>query len=529
MDVTLPDGTVIRGVPDGITKAELTAKLRANGMAVPGDKPKAQPRANLTDGMSFGQKLAAGAGKAVADTGRGIGQLLGLVSQADVDEAAARDADLMSTGGGVVGNVLGQVAQMAVPGAVAGRVSPAFKALTAARPIASAAAGSGAYSALQPVLSDDTRAGNAAQGALLGGLGQAAATGAGAVAKGMAAKLSPEVSALYQKAQAAGIPVNLAQLSDSKFVKTLSSAVEKMPFTGGVQSRNAQQAAFNRAVSKTFGENTDTVTRDVYASAKGRIGQEFERLSGQNAVAVDNALLGSLGGIVDEANRFATDDTARAVRSAVDEFLGKADAAGNVPGKAYQALDSKLGKLTKAGGEKAMYLGQVRETVRGAMDASIAPADRAAWQQARGQYKNLMTVRDLVAKEGADGNISAAQLMGRVNASQAGKNAMAAGRGGEMGDLAVIGRQFVRDPIPDSGTAQRLMAMGALGGGGAMLGVDPQGMLGLALAGATGGRMANRILNSPALVNGSAPLNALSLALRPAPYLLPATVNAFQQ
>lgn len=35
MDVRLPDGTVIQNVPDGITKAQLAVKLKANGMNVP--------------------------------------------------------------------------------------------------------------------------------------------------------------------------------------------------------------------------------------------------------------------------------------------------------------------------------------------------------------------------------------------------------------------------------------------------------------------------------------------------------------
>lgn len=37
MDVKLPDGTVIQGVPDGTTKADLVAKLKGNGMAVPSE------------------------------------------------------------------------------------------------------------------------------------------------------------------------------------------------------------------------------------------------------------------------------------------------------------------------------------------------------------------------------------------------------------------------------------------------------------------------------------------------------------
>lgn len=37
MDVRLPDGTIIKNVPDGTTKADLVTKLQGNGMAVPAD------------------------------------------------------------------------------------------------------------------------------------------------------------------------------------------------------------------------------------------------------------------------------------------------------------------------------------------------------------------------------------------------------------------------------------------------------------------------------------------------------------
>lgn len=39
MDVRLPDGTLIKGVPDNITKAELVSKLKANGMDTSGLEP----------------------------------------------------------------------------------------------------------------------------------------------------------------------------------------------------------------------------------------------------------------------------------------------------------------------------------------------------------------------------------------------------------------------------------------------------------------------------------------------------------
>lgn len=43
MDVRLPDGTIIKGVPDGTTKAQLAEKLKANGYDVSGLLPETKP------------------------------------------------------------------------------------------------------------------------------------------------------------------------------------------------------------------------------------------------------------------------------------------------------------------------------------------------------------------------------------------------------------------------------------------------------------------------------------------------------
>lgn len=326
-----------------------------------------------------------------------------------------------------------------------------------------------------------------------------AKAGAQKVVRKVAGDISPEARALYGKASEFDIPVSAAQLSESKPLKILQSTVEKLPLSGAAKARDAQQSAFNRAVSRQFGENTEKVTPDVYAAAKGRIGAEFERLSAKNNLMASDDLLGRLSSIQDEAARFGTDDSARAVRASIDELLGKVDESGNIPGRAYQALDSKLGGLTKAGGEKAHFLGQLRETLRDAMDGSIAEADKAAWATARSQYRALKTVRDLIAKS-TDGNVSPALLMGRVNANNAGKEAMAAGRGGNLGDLAKIGQRFIKDPVPDSGTAQRLWTLGGVGGLASVTGLPAAALT----AGATmaAGRGVNKVLNSQVMARG---------------------------
>lgn len=281
--------------------------------------------------------------------------------------------------------------------------------------------------------------------------------------------VTPAARALYARAQQLGIPVTAAQLGNSKFMKTLASTIDAVPFSGATASKAAQQQGFNRAVSRTFGEDSPVVTREIYDQAKTRITGEFDRLSSQNNLAVTPALLNDLGQVTTDASRHATDSTARSITNLVDDLAGKIDpTTGTIPGAAYQAIDSKISKLLKAGNEQTPFLQQLQTSIRTAMDHSISPADQAAWQQARAQYRNLKAVRDIVGKGGGEGDISPALLMGRLNANNAGKEAMAQGTRGELGDIAEVGKQFLVDQVPNSGTAQRMAAYGALGAGGAV-------------------------------------------------------------
>lgn len=498
----MPDGRVARfEVPEGTTPEQAQSMMEEHFSApTAAPKPDAKPEV-----PGVGQTLAIAAGRTFDKIGDGLTQaylaargeksaLGGLqknVAEKDELYKPLEAARPMAT------TIGGALPYMAVP------VGAGATALGTVGRLAASGAASGALE----YGSVEDRAKKAATGAALSVAGGylvpktlgLVKTGAGKMARKVAGGVSPETRALFDAAQKQGIPVNAAQLSDSKPLKVLASVAEKLPLSGAGKARDAQQAAFNRAVSRTFGAESDKVTSDVYSMAKGRLGAEFERLSANNAVKVSDELLGKLSAIQDEAARFGTDDSARAVGNVIDELLGKVDQAGTLPGRTYQSLDSQLGKLTKAGGEKAHFLGQIRETMRGAMDESISAGDKAAWQTAREQYKALKTVRDLVAKS-PEGDISPALLMGRVNASQAGKEAMASGRGGKLGELARIGQRFIKDPVPDSGTAQRWGTLMAL--------ASPASIAGpLGYAGAMGtllgaGRLTTTAINSPTVTRG---------------------------
>ena len=139
---------------------------------------------NFNSDASTLDNLRAGFGKAVVDTGRGIAQLFGQVERSDVDEVQSRDAALMDSGAGKVGNFAGNLAialpTVAIPGAASLR---------------GAALIGGTQGALQQVGTEDSRLKN---------MGLGAAAGAGGVAAGRL------LAAGYQGAKALAEPFTQA-------------------------------------------------------------------------------------------------------------------------------------------------------------------------------------------------------------------------------------------------------------------------------------------------------------------------------
>lgn len=117
--VQAPDGSVMRiQGPENATDREIV-QVAAQEFG----KRQAAERAlyDPTKGMSGAEKFLAGAGKAFTDIGRGVGQLVGALSNDDVKESRRLDAPLMKTGAGVAGNIVGNLVAAApavlIPGA----------------------------------------------------------------------------------------------------------------------------------------------------------------------------------------------------------------------------------------------------------------------------------------------------------------------------------------------------------------------------------------------------------------------------
>lgn len=180
MDVRLPDGTVIKGVPDGMSKADLTAKLKLNGydvskleqpaaLTVAPEQPK-QDQSNplvkfLEGGRNLGAGLIAGAAGIGASINRARG-MMGLPFGDTASESADRrasfepalrnltgaDTDSFAYGGGKLGaEVMGTAGlggALAKPIAYAASKIPAIAG--AAAPIINSLQSSGFSSGLIP-------------------------------------------------------------------------------------------------------------------------------------------------------------------------------------------------------------------------------------------------------------------------------------------------------------------------------------------------------------------------------------------
>lgn len=149
----------------GPTREQRRAALIASNPAeYDPDSPEFQAKYGAIAGMGTIDKLRAGAGKAFADTGRAVMQLIPGNSEEErrqVALARERDEALMSTKAGLAGNIVGNVALTAPAVLVPGAATVPGAAITGA-----------AIGALQPVTETGERVGNVAVGGALGGASQ---------------------------------------------------------------------------------------------------------------------------------------------------------------------------------------------------------------------------------------------------------------------------------------------------------------------------------------------------------------------
>jgi len=554
MDVRMPDGTVIRNVPDNITKSELQRRYAGYSAQATAQQPEqwnpAQGGAQsltirapwadagvdipVPEGVA---NFAAGAGQVVTDAGRGlrqigaeIGNRVGLVDdstvaglRAQTDENRRMDAPLMSTKAGMAGGVAGAIASIYATGGAlqaaggAGRVASVGRAISAPRTYGAAAGVGAGLGAIQPVGQRDSRATNAGIGALLGTAGQGVANAVGRVAQPIKRSLSPAQSRAVTTLEQAGVPLDAAQKSGAPSLLRVKSALRDNPVTLSAQQAQyeAQSSAFNRAALRSIGVNADRADEAVMGAAKKRIGAAFDQAVDGVQVRFSSGFRNQLGVLGARSKRLLPGDSNQ-ITATIGDVLDHAKANGGaIDGRFYKAIRSDLSAL-----ERARDVGPVARELREALDNAFeqaAGSNRANLiTQARREWRNLKILEDAIDTEGL-GNISPSKLANAFG-KKANRNVGVYGQGDrsvlELARLAKAGKQLLPDKLPQSGTVPRALAQAALPAAvGAAYGGFKEGDLSGAAAYGLGAAaipyLIQRGLNAP----GAA--NYLSSGLRP--------------
>lgn len=355
MDIQTKDGIILRNIPDGTP--EETIKARINEIRA-SSRPKLKqidingPKGAASD--SGLKNFAAGVGKAIYDTGRGLGQLTGLVSNEDVKESRRLDKDLMDTGAGLAGNIAGNVGMALAPGGIVKGAGIAANALKAPQAASTLSAVGGSLMApksiggaiglgmgmggIQPAESIDERITNTA----VGGVASAALPALVRGAKSVKSAVEPfyesgrnQILARALRESAGG-----GQYADDA-LRNLQAAGKQGPFasgmtageivpnsipTAGQVSKNAGIAALERASTATNPAVTQEMTERLAAQNAARIASLEDIAGSDGARAFARA----------ELNATADDLYGEAFRKGVDlrrnpqtgAFLSKAEQAG---------------------------------------------------------------------------------------------------------------------------------------------------------------------------------------------------------
>lgn len=270
--------------PDGMPREQIAAAIRANEL-----KLRSAAGMNPADEMGTIERLRAGAGRGMVSAARGVGQLLGLVSDQEVEDAKRLDAPLMGTTAGKVGNVVG-LAGVALPTALI----PGANAYMGASAIG---AGLGAATtegdALERVKAAGFGAVGGAGGKYLGDkLGQGARWLADQAQARFAASqaASAQRMAAAQSAAQSGYLIPPADLKPGAMVEALSGLSGKIKTAQVASQRN--QVTTNQLARKALGMADDApLTAEGLDAFRTGAAQPYRDISAMGDFAANGAKL----------------------------------------------------------------------------------------------------------------------------------------------------------------------------------------------------------------------------------------------
>ena len=467
-----PSEAEIMGAFGSLPQSHAPARMDMSNVSRP-DGSQYDPY-NPTMGMSGPQRFLAGAGKAVADLGRGARQMIGMVSEEEVAAARERDKPLMETGAGVAGNIAGNIAPFLATSMIPGANTYTGAALTGA-----------AFGAMQPAVEGEDRLANTAIGGALGVAGQAGGNYLANALKNrtanaaITASRNAPIDETLQRSVGAGYTVPPSQSGGGFMSRTAEALSGKYKTNQLAGIRN--QEVTNRLAKQAIGiaddmPLTDDAIRQIRSTAYN---QGYQPIRAAGRISADDAFRTQLDDAVSVFREAASDfpdlidDSAIKLVDAVnkDSFDSKSamSAIRVLRDKAsamYRAGENGSGKALRDAAEALE--GQIERHLSGMGDDGVRMLDD--FRNARRLIAKTHSVEDAMKGNNVDAT-ALARMLNRGSPLTA-----------ELDDIARFSTSFPKVArIPDAGDANPFTIMDfAYSGAAGAAGMTPAAALPLA-------------------------------------------------
>lgn len=285
----------------------------------------------------------------------------------------------------------------------------------------------------------------------------------GVVGADTSAALTEAQKAILERGKMMGFRTTPGQETGSRSLQQMEARMESSPFTSGPfnEIKAANQKILNQSTAQAIGVNATELSNPVLAQAQRQISSVYNKVASPTVQKLDQSYV--LNGIDLLDNAFEGLTTQPFKTNIFVKQLQDLAMKGEATGQQLSTLSSKIGKrakneMTTANGDRELgqALFQMKEIVDDALASGLTAADQLAFQTARANYRNLMTLRSSPGVVNpSSGNVNAPALASALTRKDP-KGFVFGENQTPMYEAARFAQAF-KPIVGDSGTATRTM------------------------------------------------------------------------
>lgn len=290
----------------------------------------------------------------------------------------------------------------------------------------------------------------------------------GVVGPDPSAGLTAAQQAILGRGKEMGFRTTPGQETGSRSLQQMEARMQSNPFTSGPFNTltDANQKILNQATARGIGVEATELSNPILFKAQRQISNVYNKVGTPEVRKLDGNTIQNGIELVDNAFEGLTTQPFKSniFVKQLQDLAVKGEATGNQ----LQSLSSKIGKrakneMTTAMGDRELgsALFQIKEMVDDALAQGLSAAEKAEFQAARVNYRNLMTIR---SNQGvvnpSTGNVSGLNLASALTRKDP-QGFVFGSNQTPMYEAARFAQAF-KPIVGDSGTATRTMELSPL-------------------------------------------------------------------